>query len=181
MEGSDKELVFSRKVLEMITVSNEFCLFIEEHAKYEPLQVLAYLERIIPLLYLKASLLPGVEVSDESANERFVTEEQWESCFQELKAKFGKIDAFYANKNAGEKDVQKFSLAENITDVYQDLKDFLNLYQRNTMAARENAVSSCKELFEVRWGYSAIRIMQAIHFILYGKNLIGDIPGYLNN
>ena len=181
MKDTGQEPVFSRKVLEMITVSNEFCIFIEESGKYDTLQILAYLERVVPLLYLKGSLLPEVEISDETANERFITEEQWETCFNALKEKFGKIDAFYMNENAGEKEVHKYSLAESITDIYQDLRDFVYLYQRNTMAARENAVSSCKTLFEGRWGYCAIRIMQAIHFILYGKNALNGLPGYLNN
>lgn len=181
MDDTGKELVFSRKVLEMITVANEFCLFVEENNRYESIQILAYLERVVPLLYLKGSLLPDVEVSDESANERFVTEEQWETFFQELKIKFGRIDAFYSNETAGEKKISNYSLADNVVDMYQDLKDFLLLYERNTMAARENAVKSCKTLFENRWGYRAIRVMQAIHFTLYGESALNSLPGYFKN
>ncbi len=181
MDDTSKELVFSRKVLEMITVAHEFCLFIEENGRYESIQILAYLERVVPLLYLKGSLLPDVEVSDESANERFVTEEQWEVFFQQLKVKFGRIDTFYSNETAGEKDILTCSLADQVADMYQDLKDFLLLYERNTMAARENAVQSCKNLFESRWGYRAIRVMQAIHFTLYGKSALNSLPGYINN
>lgn len=181
MDDSGKELANSRKVLEMLTVANEFCLFIEENSKYETIQIMAYLERVVPLLYLKGSLLPEIEISDESANERFVTEEQWETCFQQLKNKFGKVDIFYSNEKANEKDVQKCSLSDNIADLYQDIKDFVLLYSRNTTAARENAVISCKMLFESRWGYRAIRIMQAIHFALYGNNQANELPGFLNN
>lgn len=181
MENANEELVFSRKVLDMITVANEFCIFIEENSKYEPIQILAYLERVVPLLYLKGSLLPEVEVSDEGADERFVTEEQWETFFQELKRKFGKIDNFYSNENPGEQETQQYSIADNLTDIYQDLKDFIMLYGRNTMAARENAIHSCKNLFENRWGYRAIRVMQAIHHALYGNNAQSQLPGYFNN
>lgn len=181
MENSGNELVFSRKVMEMITVANEFCIFIEEISKYDTLQVLAYLERVVPLLYLKGSLLPEVEISDDTANERFVTEEQWEQFFQELKNKFGEFDSFYSNENAREKEIVQYSIADQVTDIYQDLKDFILLYGRNTMAARENAIRSCKDLFEVRWGYRAIRVMQAIHFALYGKNELNHLPDYLNN
>jgi hypothetical protein len=181
MEGSQKELVFSRKVIEMITVANEFCLFIEENTKYETIQILAYLERVIPLLYLKGSLLPSIEITDESANERFVTEEQWEIYFNQLKKKFGKIDSFYSNESTQKDKCIRYSLADIIVDIYQDLKDFILLYERNTMIARENAVNNCKYLFESRWGYRAIRAMQAIHYILYGDNPVNSLPGYLNN
>jgi hypothetical protein len=179
--AADQELVFSKKVLEMITVSNEFCLFLEEHDRYEAMQILAYMERLLPLLYLKASLLPSVEVSDQGANERFVTEEQWETMFQELKEQFGSADAFFFNTSAGDQELRKFSLAEQLSDIYQDLKDFLTLYQRNTMAARENAVSSCRELFQNRWGSAALRALFAIHHILYGNADAGLYPGFHNN
>jgi hypothetical protein len=181
MGEAGNDLVFSRKVLDMITVANEFCLFIEENERYEPVQILAYLERVVPLLYLKGSLLPEVEVSDDTANERFVTEEQWETFFNELKRKFGKMDDFFSNETAGEQEIHTYSLADNVADLYQDLKDFLLLYERNTMAARENAIHSCKNLFESRWGYRAIRVMQAIHYTLYGRSPLNSLPGYLNN
>jgi hypothetical protein len=181
MEGEHKELVFSHKVVEMITVANEFCIFIEESEKYSKIQMLAYLEKVIPLLYLKGSLLPNVEVSDESANERFVTEEQWEKIYLELKFKFEKEDVFFINENTSEKDSLKCSFADNITDIYQDMKDFILLYQQNTMASRENAVNSCKLCFENHWGYRAIRCMYAIHHLLHGSQVPGGFPGYLNN
>jgi hypothetical protein len=181
MDDPQKELVFSRKVMEMITVANEFCIFIEECEKYERIQILAFFEKIIPLLYLKGSLLPDIVVSDESANQRFVTEEEWETCCNRLKQKLSKADTFYSNETPGVKECVKYSLAEQITDIYQDMKDFILLYQVNTMAARENAVFSCKLFFENHWGYRAIRAGYAIHHILYSGGLKGDFPGFMNN
>ena len=179
--AADQELVFSKKVMEMITVSNEFCLFLKEHERYEVMQILAYMERILPLLYLKASLLPALDVSDEGSDERFVTEEEWETLFQELKTQLGKADTFFCNITAGDQELKKFSLAEQLADIYQDLKDFLTLYQRNTMAARENAVNNCRELFQNRWGPAALRALFAIHHFLYGTADAGMYPGYHNN
>lgn len=178
MENPDNEAVFSRKVLEMITVSNEFCLFMEENQKYGLTEVMHYLSRITPLLYLKGSLLPEVHVSDETANERFVTEEQYETLFQEMKAKFGKKDRFRMAGQADELELVSCSLADQLADLYQDLKDFVLLYQKNTMAARENAVHSCKRHFEERWGMAAVRIMFALHQLLYSRK---DPEAYQNN
>jgi hypothetical protein len=44
------------------------------------------------------------------------------------------------------------SLAENLTDVYQDLKDFIMQYQKSSRAAKEIAVFECKSWFAERWG-----------------------------
>jgi hypothetical protein len=181
MEGPQKEIVFSRKVVEMITVANEFCIFAEEIAKYDKMHILAYLDRILPLLYLKGSLLPDVVVSDESANMRFVTEEQWQDCYNDLKRILGKEDSFFINENAVTDDCVKYSLSENIADIYQDMKDFVQLYQQNTMATRENAVFFCKLYFESQWGCRAIRSMFAIHHLLYGNQSNSGYPGFHNN
>jgi hypothetical protein len=181
MEEPQKEIVFSRKVIDMLTVANEFCIFIEETAKYDKAQILTYLERVLPLLYLKGSLLPDVVVGDESANVRFVTEEQWGVIYNDLKAKFGKDDDFIMNESPEADDCSKMSLAELVADLYQDMKDFVQLYQRNTMAARENAIFYIKLYFENHWGYRALQSMIAIHFYLYGRQQDGGYPGFHNN
>jgi hypothetical protein len=181
MEDPQKEIIFSRKVTEMTTVANEFCIFIEENAKYEKIQILAYLERVIPLLYLKGSLMPDVVVSDDSANVKFVTQEQWQECFNGLKEKFGKDDAFFCNENVQEKECTNYSIAECIADLYQDMKDFILLYQVNTMASRENAIFFCKLNFENQWGYLAIRSLFAIHHVLHGHSSRVGCPGFHNN
>jgi hypothetical protein len=181
MESSDNEAVFSRKVLEMITVANEFCLFMEENHKYGLPEIMNYLSRITPLLYLKGSLLPEVVADDESGNERFVTEEQYETLYQSLKEKFSSRDAFKMSRQPDEGEVISLSLADQISDMYQDLKDFVLLYNKNTMSARENAVQSCKRLFEEHWGSAAIRIMFALHHLLYHRDERMTPPTYLNN
>jgi hypothetical protein len=181
MDEPQKEIIYSRKVVEMITVANEFCIFIEESDKYDDAHILAYLERVLPLLYLKGSLLPDVVISDESANVRFVTEEEWQAVFNALKQKFGKSDSFLINENPEAEECAKYSLAENIADLYQDMKDFVQLYQRNTMASRENAIFFCKLYFESEWGYMVIRSMFAIHHILNGHQTSDGYPGFHNN
>ncbi|MEI7725640.1 MAG: DUF5063 domain-containing protein, partial [Bacteroidota bacterium] len=87
--------VYSRKVLEMLTVANEFCLFLEKAEDYSLEELLNFLQKISPLIYLKSALLPDIEVTDEDAVEHYVSEEQWETLFNILYIKFGERDLFY--------------------------------------------------------------------------------------
>jgi hypothetical protein len=172
MNSNSQDKVNSKNVIEVITIANEICIFLEEIDKYEKQFICLYLQKILPLLYLKGALLPDVDVSSDEANERFVTQEQWETVYNAVQKKLGKDDAFlfidYATKLDDEP--EKGSIADFIADLYQDLKDFLLLYQKNTVAARENAVYSCKLLFEENWGMKLINIHKAIHMLLYGKS-----------
>lgn len=161
--------VYSRKVLEMLTVANEFCLFLEKAEAYSAEDLLNFLHKISPLIYLKSALLPEIDVQDEDAVEHYVSEEQWEALFNILYTKFGDRDQFFFvdMNEKSHNDPVKGSLAESFTDIYQDLKDFLLLYQNPHKAFKENAVRECRRLFESRYGYRLINALMAIHCILY--------------
>lgn len=171
------ETIYSKSVAEMITVANDYCLFVEKAESYSIDLILSYLQKVCPLLYIKGSLLPDVEVTDDSANECFVTGENWESYFSMFNEKFGDKDLFWSidiDAITGIKPLQ-FSLAEQIADVYQDMKDFIMLYQKNIYTAKENAVFHLKRLFESHWGSRVILIQKAIHDILYQEDGIKPV------
>jgi hypothetical protein len=153
----------------MLTVANEYCLFMEKAEDYTMEELLNFLQKISPLIYLKSALLPDVEVADEDAVEHYVSEEQWETLFNQLFNKFGEKDQFYFvdHQEKSHNDPIKGSLAESYTDIYQDLKDFLLLYQNPLKSFKENAVRECKRLFETRYGYRLINAQSAIHCIRY--------------
>lgn len=161
--------LYSRKVLEMLTVANEYCLFLEKAEDYTREELLSFLQKIAPLIYLKSVLLPEIEVVDETAIEHYVNEEQWENLFNLLYNKFGEKDQFYFVDlhEKSHNDPVKGSLAECFTDIYQDLKDFVLLYQNPLRSFKENAVNECKRLFETRYGYRLINAQSAIHCIQF--------------
>ncbi len=166
---NQNEVVKSRKVLELITVANEFCLFIEKAEDYSRAEILGFLQKILPLIYIKASLLPDITVEDENAVEHYVTEEQWENMFNVLRERFGEEDIFFFldHHEKSHSDPVRGSIAENISDIYQDLKDFLLLYQHALNAYKENAVRDCKHLFETRFGSCIVNAHAAIHYLLF--------------
>ena len=168
--------VKSRPVLEMLTVANDFTLFIEKAEEYTREQILTYLQRVIPAIYLKASLLPEIIVSDEEAIEHYVTEEQWESVFNTIREKLGQEDVFYFIDlhERTQQDAILASIAENITDIYQDLKDFLLLIQKPQQAFQENAVRECRYLFQTRYGYKLVHCHTAIHYLLFKDGISGS-------
>jgi len=175
-EESVTDELYSKKVIDMLTVSNEYCLYMETAEARDKEEILQYMQRLLPLIYLKASLLPVIQPGDEDAIEHFVTEEQWENLFNTLNVKFGDNDVYYfidLNEKS-HSDPVKASLAENLADIFQDLKDFLLLYQKPYRSSQENAVKECKYLFETRFGYRLVNSLSAIHYILYPVQIPDD-------
>ena len=122
-----------KQVVELLAVANEYCMFIEKSYDYSPEDIYQYVHRIAPLLYLKGSLIPELQSENPEAYERYVTVEVWENIFNELRNKFGKQDEFWFIDEStfqGE-EITKGSMAEFLTDVYQDLRsEMLHLMEK---------------------------------------------------
>ena len=172
MQFDPNEPVFSKNVIEVLTISNEFCLLIEKANSYERNDFFLVLHRILPLLYLKASLLIPIEASNPEIKDRFVNEEQYELIYLSLKNIFGSDDIF---KEALHKNAENpGSFSEYLSDVYQDIKDFLVLYQKPSMSAKENAVNDCLLFFKNHWGYRSLISVTNIHSLLYPAKKINN-------
>ncbi|MBN1198716.1 MAG: DUF5063 domain-containing protein [Bacteroidales bacterium] len=177
-DSIDNEKVLqSKQVLEMVTVANDFTSFFEKAEDYSREQILGYLHRVLPIIYLKASLMPDISVTDEEAVEHYVTEEQWEILFNMVREKLGQDDIFYFIDlhEKTQHDAIRASIAEGITDIYQDLKDFLLLIQKPQVAFRENAIKECRFLFETRYGYKLVNCQTAIHYLLFQEGNSGSV------
>ncbi|MCK9613354.1 MAG: DUF5063 domain-containing protein [Bacteroidales bacterium] len=171
MKKESEDMVKSKNVLEFITVANELCLFLEEIEKYDVAFIFAYLQRVLPLVYIKGSMLPDIEPVNKELTERYVTQEDWERIFNLLRNKIGKCDRFEDSEIPGNPDeADSLSISENLADIYQDLKDFLILYQKNTHTARENAVYSCRMHFGSQWGLKILNAHKSIHQMIFGNN-----------
>jgi hypothetical protein len=167
---TDQDAQKSKKqVIELLAVANEYCMFIEKSYDYSKEDILQYIHRIGPLLYLKGSLLPELHPENPEATERYVTEEVWENIFNELRNAFGRDDEFWFIDEAtfqGD-EITKGSLAELVTDIYQDLKDFVFLYSKNSADAIINSIAECRQLYHHNWGPKLTRVQKHVHSLVY--------------
>jgi hypothetical protein len=176
--------VYSRNVVEFVAAANEFCKYQEHAAGISGDEMLRILQRLLPFLYLKASLLPSLEPFFEDGNEKFVTESDWFRVHDILQEKFGTandyLEVFDEKINETEGPVVS-SLAENMADIYQDLKDFLLLYQTGTQEVMSDAVWECRMNFENYWGQRLTNSLRAIHKFIYSGEEIGKVEKNFEN
>jgi len=166
----------SANVLDMYTVANEFCLFTEKAEKYDAEEVIQYYTKICPLLYLKGAILPVVEPDEDYFGERYVNEDQWESIYNSLLTVFPGTDEFFTLSYENSDNVPlKASISEHLTDIYQDLKDFVLLYQKNLAYAKQNAVFECRNLFISHWGSRIAALLPALHALAFRNEQNDDL------
>lgn len=175
MMDNKKDSVYSRNVVEFVAVANEFCKYAEQASKLKGDELLKILQRILPLMYLKASLLPSPEPVFEDGNEKFVTEAGWFMINDTLREKFGSADAYLelSDEKSTEYDTPvQASIAENMADIYQDIKNFLLLYQTGTDEVMNDALWECRMNFENLWGQKLLSALKAIHkFVCSGEEI----------
>jgi hypothetical protein len=162
--------VYSRDVIEFVTVANELCKYLENSGEVSLTEFVNTTHRVFPLLYLKATLLPVLEESYEEFNEKFVTEEEYNLIQNNLLEKFGgynTYDEIYDPLRQENDEPAQLSLAENFADIYQDLKDFLMQYRTGTNEIMQNAIWECRQAFEQYWGQRIVNVMRVLHHLKY--------------
>ena len=71
--------IYERNTLEFVTVALEYCTFVEAAGNTGLFDFVDKATKLLPLLYLKASLLPEVESEEETELELSVSEDMYES------------------------------------------------------------------------------------------------------
>lgn len=172
------EAVYSKNVIEFVTVANEYCSFVETVDHFTRKDFLSRIQKLFPLLYLKASLLPDPDPEmQEEAAERFVTEDDYNFILHKLVAKLGEFDAYqeiYDSSLQYSYIPVEGSIAENITDVYQDLKDFILCYRIGTVEVMNDALRECRTNYEQYWGQRLVNGLRAIHYLLYSNTNLNE-------
>ncbi len=167
------EVVYSKNVIEFVTVANEFCSFVESVYDFSRRDFLSKLQKLFALLYLKAALLPEPDSKFlEEAAEKFVSEDDYNFILDKLTIKLGAFDAYQEIYDSSFHSSQipiEASIAENITDVYQDLKDFILNYRIGTIEVMNDALRECRLNFEEYWGQRLVNGLRVIHHLLYGN------------
>ena len=180
---TNSDPVYSRNVIEFVAVANEFCKYTEHASELKGDELLKILQRILPLMYLKASLLPQLNPYFEDGNEKFVTESDWILINDTLKEKFGTANDYlevFDDKISDSEGPVLSSISENMSDIYQDMKDFLLLYQTGTVEVMNDAVWECRMNFENFWGQKLVNSMRAIHKFIYSGEEIGEVENDIN-
>jgi len=164
------QLIFSRDVVEFVTVAAEFCAFLERSESSKRSTFVDTTLKILPLLYLKASLLPECEMEGEDAPETYVTEEIYElmrmNVASVLREKDDYLEVFLPEMAYSDTPIKK-CISEDLADIYQDLKDFIFVFQLGLDETMHDSLAICKEHFGLYWGQKLVNTLRALHDVKF--------------
>lgn len=164
------QVIFDKNSIEFVTVAAEYCGFIERSREVGKQSFVDTALKILPLLYLKASLLPECELMGEDDLETFVTEDDYEyvrrSIARVLGAQDDYLEVFHPDMAYSDTPIKK-CISEDLADIYQDLKDFIGVFQSGLNVTMNDSLCVCKEHFAEFWGQRLVNTMRALHDVKY--------------
>ncbi|MDD5184080.1 MAG: DUF5063 domain-containing protein [Paludibacter sp.] len=168
-------LVYSKNVIEFVTVAAETCLFLEHASEFSRQDFVLKSVKILPLLYLKTTLLDVSESTADDNVERFVSEEDYifvkEQIEQLLGAEDSFLEVFHPDMALSDTPIAAF-ISENLADVYQEMKDFAANYQLGDVEIMNNALVACLEAFGEHWGQKLLNALRALHALQFNDEFM---------
>ena len=169
-----EDIVFSRNTVEFVTVAAEYCAFIERANEHNRKEFTDTMLKLLPLLYIKAQMLPDEERASDDDLEDFVSEDSYEivrmTMSDLLADKDPYLDVFVSDMKYSDTPITK-SISEDIADIYQDIKNFVCLFQLGINETMHDAIIECNEHFRTYWGQTLTNTLRALHDIRYNTSL----------
>ncbi len=177
MQKPFDHLVYSKNVLEFVTVANEYCTFAENVTQYSKSDFIQVSIKLLPLLYLKTSMLPTVErVLDEPLDitvDEFIYTDIKDNIANTLTSHDDYLEVFNEDFQRSETPVIAY-ISEDMADIYQDIKNFTTSYRIGVEDIMNDALYEVNEQFKLYWGQKLLNALRALHNVYYSGDSLDD-------
>ena len=168
----ESQVIFDKNVIEFVTVSAEFCVFLEQAGEMKRKKFVDTSLKILPLLYLKASMLPKCETIGEETPETYVTEDTYEiirlNIADIMAEKDDYLEVFLPDMAYSDQPIKK-NISEDLADIYQDIRDFIFVFQLGLNETMNDSLAICQENFGMLWGQKLVNTLRALHDVKYNQ------------
>ncbi len=169
----NKSGIYSSASIEFITVANEYCGFLELQGQFSAVDFVDKACKLLPLLYLKASLLPKFEQQLDDEVEKFVSEYDYNHINNQTAEKLGEhndyLEVFHEDMQYSDTPIIA-NISENLADIYQNLKDTLQNFELAAEEVMNDALFECQINFEEYWGQQLVNALRALHQLKHNSD-----------
>lgn len=173
MKQQNDSVLMNRNVVEFVTVAAEYCAFLEQAEQRSRRDFVGVALKILPLLYIKASLLDKIEMSEDSDLETLVTEEDYNVIRITVASILGEqddyLDVFVEDMKYSERPILK-TISEDLADIYQDLRNFVAIFKMGLESTMHDSLAAVQQNFELYWGQTLVNTMRALHDVYYNQH-----------
>ena len=159
-------LVYSKDVIDMVTVAVQTCLAMEHAGECEKAEFIDKMVKMLPLLYVKTLVIEHREQDSEAYLQSFVSEDDYNLVAAAIADLLGSddtyLEVFMDDMRFSDTPITAF-ISENLADIYQELKDMIANFRTGNEAVMESAVMNMLDSFRQHWGQKLLNVMRALH------------------
>ena len=162
--------IYAHDTLEFVTVAAEYCALLEKCEERTEEAFVSTLLKLLPLLYMKAQLLPLVETDGAFMPDDQVTEEDYNFVRDNVYSLLHEHDEYEMlvwDEDMQTEESRWCSVSEGLADVYQALRNFVAVYQQRVEACMPDALWQLRDSFELYWGQTLLDTLRQLHRIRY--------------
>jgi len=164
-------------VRDFIKTAGDFCLLLEKASQLKTGELFNELQQVLPQIYMKAAQLPQPKYCYEEEIARFVKEDDYARIHDSLQKKFELftgITGMSPGTLPNQHELVSFSMAESFADLYEELKNFVKLYDVGLPQSMNDAVWLCHKSFEQNLGIKVIESLKSLHTLMYNQKSLGS-------
>ncbi|MDR0428064.1 MAG: DUF5063 domain-containing protein [Dysgonamonadaceae bacterium] len=169
-----EEIVFSKYTIDFTRAALEFCVFVEKVKESDKKTFVDNMTKVLPLLYLKVSIIPDIPQYYESILESKVSESFYTQVENNLSELMGNdnlfLETFHPDIKLSEFPVAA-KISENLADIYQDLGNYIAIFKNGQKETMNDALTVCIENFKKYWGQRLVNTLRALHDIKYKSEI----------
>lgn len=162
--------IYAPDTLEFVTVAAEYCALLEKSEERTTDEFTSTLLKLLPLVYLKAQLLPDVETDGSLVPDGQVTESDYnfirDSAYRHLHL-HDQYEMLVWDEDMQTDESRWQSVSEGLADIYQALRDFVAIYQQRLEPLMPGALYALRENFELYLGQTMLDTLRQLHRIRY--------------
>ena len=170
----NKHNLYDKNILEFVTVAAQFCNMLENVTDFSRKDFLDKITKVLPLLYLKADLMPEYEGYEGISLEEFVDEDNYNIVRNNIALLLGQhddfLDVFVEDMKYSDTPIL-CTVSECLADIYQDVK---NSAMNFKLALNDEiifeSVAQCKENFRNYWGQKLVNVMRPLHEVKFSTD-----------
>ncbi len=168
--GQLHDLVYSDEVLNFVKQAGHFTGLLSADTDTDRKSFVSAMLIVLPAMYSAFLRIPVTEPVYEGGNEKFVSEEEWSFVYRKVLSIMGSQNEYLDVPDEEEYDRMELisrKISEDLSDIYQDIRDFTELYRNGTDEVMNDALWECRMNFETYWGKKILRVSAAFHGVMF--------------
>ncbi|MBN1133220.1 MAG: DUF5063 domain-containing protein [Bacteroidales bacterium] len=170
-ENLNLHYVYAPEVLEFVRSCNAFCSYLETLSETQAQDFIPDMIGLLSGIYASAVKIDQPEPIYDG-NEKVVTEEDWSLVYRTAAKVLGPYNAYLRivdEEDYDRSDLITHNISEDLSDIYQELRDFTGLYSRGLEDIMNDALWEVRGNFEEHWGEKLLNALAALHRLYVKK------------